>query len=232
MFTRTARYYDRFYAFKDYAGEAARIADIILGADPGARTLLDVGCGTGAHDAYLAERFSVDGVDLQPELVEIARAKVPSARFIVGDMREMDLGRTYDAVICMFGAIAYARDPAGMTQTLCCMAAHLAPEGVVIVEPFIRPENWRTGMVHMQTVDEPELKLCRLNTSDRQGDLAVLRFHYLIGTPEGVEHAEEEHVLGLFTVEQMLSAFTAAGLTAEHREGDGWARGLYVARPA
>jgi len=103
---------------------------------------------------------------------------------------------------------------------------------VVIVEPFIRPENWRTGMVHMQTVDEPELKLCRLNTSDRQGDLAVLRFHYLIGTPEGVEHAEEEHVLGLFTVEQMLSAFTAAGLTAEHREGDGWARGLYVARPA
>jgi hypothetical protein len=145
-------------------------------------------------------------------------------------MQEMDLRRTYDAVVCLFGAIAYTRNMDGMTRALGRMAAHLAPGGVVVVEPFIRPENWQTGIVHMQTVDEPDLKLCRMSTSDRQGDLAVICLHYLIGTPGGVEHAEEEHVLGLFTVEQMLSAFADAGLRAEHDPGGLAGRGLYVAQ--
>ncbi|MBM3493262.1 MAG: hypothetical protein FJX72_02910 [Armatimonadetes bacterium] len=62
------------------------------------------------------------------------------------------------------------------------------------------------------------------------GDLAVIRFRYLIGTPGGAEHAEEEHVLGLFTVEQTLSAFADAGFRADHDPEGLAGRGLYVAQ--
>jgi ubiquinone/menaquinone biosynthesis C-methylase UbiE len=60
MFSKTARYYDKFYAFKDYAGEAERllaiIDDLLRSGDnlrPGGRQLLDVACGTGHHIDHL-----------------------------------------------------------------------------------------------------------------------------------------------------------------------------------
>ncbi len=229
MFTHTAAYYDRIYAFKDYAGEAARLVEIIDAANPGARTLLDVGSGTGAHALHLAERFEVEGVDLQPELVDIATEKVPKASFRVADMRTMDLGRTYDAIVCLFGVIAYARELDAVTEALRRMEAHLAPGGVVVVEPFITPENWRPAGCHLSVVDDDDLKVCRMNASGRVGDLAIIHFHYLIGTAEGVRHEEEEHVLGLFSVDQMLGAFTAAGLAPRHELPGLDGRGLYVA---
>jgi hypothetical protein len=57
-----------------------------------------------------------------------------------------------------------------------------------------------------------------------------VHFHYLVGTPEGVEHLTEDHELGLFTVEEMLGFFEQAGL-AVHYDPEGiFGRGLYVAR--
>jgi hypothetical protein len=57
-----------------------------------------------------------------------------------------------------------------------------------------------------------------------------LTFEYLVGRPEGVERAREEHVLSLFSHEEMASAFTAAGLTATHDPAGLTGRGLYIAR--
>ncbi|MFO7587481.1 MAG: methyltransferase domain-containing protein [Gemmatimonadota bacterium] len=61
---------------KDYAAEARRIRAVILAARPGAGSLLDVGCGTGAHARALNDTgFRVDGIDIEPAFVEIARRR-------------------------------------------------------------------------------------------------------------------------------------------------------------
>jgi hypothetical protein len=62
-----------------------------------------------------------------------------------------------------------------------------------------------------------------------EGTLSTLDFHYLVGTPEGVESFTERHELGLFTRRQYLRAFEAAGLRAEHDPQGLCGRGLYVA---
>ena len=51
-------------------------------------TALDLACGTGRHaTAYLVTRgLDVTGLDLSPKSVKVARAQVPGARFLVGDM--------------------------------------------------------------------------------------------------------------------------------------------------
>ena len=49
MFEKTAEFYDLFYDEKDYAGEAARVRELVAARYAGARTLLDVACGTGRH---------------------------------------------------------------------------------------------------------------------------------------------------------------------------------------
>jgi len=64
-----------------------------------------------------------------------------------------------------------------------------------------------------------------------EGRLSRLRFEYLIGRADGIEHASEIHELGLFTPEEMQASFRAAGLAADY-DAEGFSgRGVYVARP-
>jgi hypothetical protein len=61
-----------------------------------------------------------------------------------------------------------------------------------------------------------------------EGNVAILDFHYLVATAEGIEHFTERHELGLFTEEEYLAAFAQAGLEARHdREWLG-GRGMYI----
>src|SRR5438132_6970452 len=65
MYARSARIYDLLYTgtrIKDYAAEADVLHAIIQRVHPDARTLLDVACGTGAHLAFLRERYEVAGL--------------------------------------------------------------------------------------------------------------------------------------------------------------------------
>ena len=78
-------------------------------------------------------------------------------------------------------------------------------------------------------VDEPELKIARINTVTVEGNRSILELRYLVGRPDGVEHFTERHELTLFEDEEMLDAFRAAGLEVEHDpEGGPMGRGLYV----
>ena len=108
------------------------------------------------------------------------------------------------------------------------MARHLEPGGVLIVEPWLSPDEWIVGKPHLLVVDQPELKVARVNTSARDGILSVVEFHYLVGTPEGVEHFTELHELALFTHEAYVAAFEAAGLRVEHDPEGLMGRGLYA----
>jgi len=81
MFTESAELYDLIYSsFKDYGAEAIQIATLLRTIHPGCKTVLDVACGTGEHARLLAANhgFVVDGLDLDPQFVQIARKKHPA----------------------------------------------------------------------------------------------------------------------------------------------------------
>lgn len=98
-YSKTARYYDRLYAGKDYAGEVQRLVSL-LGVEPDGSqsTLLDVACGTGLHIEHLARYFRVEGLDICPELLEVARDRTPDVLFHLGDMTAFDLGKQYQYI--------------------------------------------------------------------------------------------------------------------------------------
>jgi hypothetical protein len=110
------------------------------------------------------------------------------------------------------------------------MTNHLAPGGVLVIAPFFPPAAWVVGQPHALFVDQPDLKLVRMNVSDidASGTLAILDFHYLVGTPEGVEHFTERHELGLFTDEEYRAAFTQADLVVSYDAEGLIGRGLYI----
>ena len=230
MFADTAEYYDLIYSFKDYADEAARITACIEAEHPHATSVLDVACGTGEHAKHLSQRFAVDGVDIEPRFVEIARAKVPGGRFEVADMRDFELGARYDVVQCLFSSIGYLPTADHVVAALRCFRHHLRPGGLILLEPWLTPAVFREGRVTMVTAEDETTSICRMNVSSRAGRMSRLSFHYLIGSEGGIEHRTETHALALWTVEEMIGFFRGAGLSVHHEAEGLLGRGLYLAR--
>jgi SAM-dependent methyltransferase len=228
VFTRSARFYDAIYSWKDYLAETERLDGLIRERRPAARTLLDVACGTGLHLEHLRDRYEVEGLDLDPELLEIARGRLADVPLREGDMRDFELGKRFDVVTCLFSSIGYAKTEESLRAAIATMARHLEPGGVLVVEPWLTPESYRTPHVGAVFVDEPELKIARVNIAERGVGTSVIVFHYVVGTPEEIDRFEERHELGLFTHEQYLEAFRAAGLSVEHDSEGLMGRGLYL----
>jgi SAM-dependent methyltransferase len=235
MFSEAPELYDLIYQqFKDYAQESGQIAALLERIHPDAESVLDVACGTGEHARILRTRgYEVDGVDIEPAFIRIARQKNPGGSFFEADMLSFDLGRRYDVVMCLFSSIAYVKTLAKVRSALENFRRHLAPRGVVLVEPWFGPGQWHPGSVHMRTAEAEDIKVCRMSYSSVSGRVSVLEFHYLIGGAAGIEHKKEVHELGLFTPEEMSRCFADAGLSVVEHDAKGLdGRGLFIARPA
>jgi SAM-dependent methyltransferase len=221
VFTRTAAFYDAVYAAKDYAAEAEQIDALIEAhALTSATTLLDVACGTGGHLAHLKQQYVAEGLDLDPQLLAIARERHAELRLHLADMVNFDLGRTFDAVVCLFSAIGYVRTVERLNAATQTMARHLKPGGVLLVEPWFMPVGYTVGTVHALYVDQPTLKIARINVSAVHERVSILDFHYLVGTPAGVEQFTERHELGLFTEDEYRAAASTAGLETTFISGN------------
>lgn len=199
----------------------------VRAAKPDASSLLDVGCGTGRYLPYVDPGMTIHGLDLNADFLAVARERCPSAVFHEGDMEEFDLGRRFDAITCLFSSIGYVVTPERLSRALEGFSRHLAPGGVVIIEPWFSPEAFWDGHVSANFVDRPEVKVAWMYRQDRDGNVSRLDIHYLVASTAGVEHFSELHELGLFTQEEYTRAMTDVGLRVTF-DPVGFGRGLYV----
>jgi SAM-dependent methyltransferase len=96
--------------------------------------VLDAGSGTGRVSAALAERgHTVVGVDVDPALVEAARADYPGPRFVVADLATFDLAgeAPFDAAVLAGNVLVFVT-PGSERQVLARVATHVRPDGVVV----------------------------------------------------------------------------------------------------
>ncbi len=222
--------YDRIHAHrgKDYAGEARLIAELVRARNPDAASVLDVAAGTGSHLRYLSVEFpDAAGLEQSPEMIAVAKRRIPGVTVHQGDMREFDLGRTFDVITLMFSSIGYVRDYPDLERTLIVLGRHLGPGGVLVIEPWVFPDTFTPDYLSTDLVRDEYGAVTRFSHSVREGDATVMSVQYLIATPEhGIRHLTDRHRLALFTREQYLAAFEAAGCPAELLEPFG--RGLFV----
>jgi SAM-dependent methyltransferase len=231
MFSKSAQWYDAIYGFKDYQQESTAIINLLKNEHPQAKTLLDVACGTAEHDKYFSRVYQVDGFDLNPEFVKIASHKNLGSQYFVADMTDFELNKTYDIILCLFSSIGYVKTLDKMVKTLMCFKKHLNIGGILVVEPWFTPDAWKTGEpAHMLTAETGDAKICRMNVSEREGTLAIINFHYLVGTCKGIQYFTERHELGLFTVNEMKNAFKETGFIVKVDPEGLTGRGLYIAR--
>lgn len=229
MYKRVAKFYDLLYRFKDYAAAVEQLHPLIQHLNPNAKTLLDVACGTGKHLEYLRNYYQVEGLDLSPDMLNIARERCAEVPFHLGNMVNFTLDHTFDVITCLFSSISFVKTIENVEQAIACMAQHLQPDGIMVIEPWISPEQYWQNKIVANFVEEPELKIAWMYTHEIEDMVSVFNVNYLVGTPQEVEYFTERHEMGLFTQEQYIQAFEKAGLVVDYDSKGLFGRGMYVA---
>lgn len=224
-FEPSARVYDVVYSHLDYEASAVVVEDLIRQRNPSASSLLDMSCGTGLHLSIWRDRFDhVEGADIDPAMLEVARERLgDDIPLHEADFTDFDLGRTFDAVTCMFSAIGYARTPERLDAAIAAMARHLKPGGLLIVEPWLQPSMIVPGHIGGTVSTDDGIVVLRSSRTEYDGDESGgetdLEFVYVVTTSSGSDVFTERHVMGVWTPTRYVEALQTAGLDAEFLEG-------------
>ena len=140
-FAQVARFYDLdLEGFDD---------DVALYLELAAGGVLELGCGTGRVAVPLAEAgLRVTGVDVSPAMLARARERAEGLplRFVEGDMRTLDLGERFGAVLLPLGGLQHMATTAEVAAALATVARHLAPDGQAVVDiEAPHPDDWLPG---------------------------------------------------------------------------------------
>ena len=222
--------YDVIYAWDDYDKDSLFIAEMVQREAPEAKTLLDVACGTGVHLSHFKNQFEVTGLDFTPELLNIARERLPEVPLHQGDMRNFDLGEQFDVVTCFGNSIGYMTTVDDLLSSLQSLSRHVAPRGVLLIEPWLWPERFWVHRYTAGHVANDDSTVAWMQWTDREGHLSLFEIHYLFRTPAGIGHFIDHEEMGLFTDQEYRSAFEEAGLSPSFNTQAFRGYGMYVGR--
>ncbi|MFC9087309.1 class I SAM-dependent methyltransferase [Nocardiopsis dassonvillei] len=216
--TEHAEVYDTVFRSrgKDFTAEAEAVTQLIRSRAPDSTSVLDVACGTGAHLEELAKRFEhTEGLEYAPAMREVALRRSSHLTVHHGDMRDFDLGRTFDAVISLGNSVSCVTDASELETAVARMAAHLAPGGVLVIEPWWFPDNFIDGYVGGHLVEEERRIISRVTHSSRRRNRTRMEVRFTVAEPSGITEFTDVLDVGLFERTEYTAAFERAGCTVE-----------------
>lgn len=124
-----AKYYDIFYQNKNYQKEVNFLLNFIKKSD----CILDVGCGTGNHAELLQKYNRIDGIDLNKEMITIAKNKL-NGNLYIQSILDININQKYDIIISMFAVINHLKDTKELEVALTNLKKHLNKDGSIIID--------------------------------------------------------------------------------------------------
>lgn len=211
--------------FYDAANRWGPDFDYCMALAQGARSVLDLGCGTGELTAALADGRSVTGADPAGAMLDIGRKRPGGALvdWVEADARSMRLGRRFDLVLLTGHAFQVFLTDADQRAALATIAAHLEPTGRFIFDsrnPGFRDPNKLTHK-SSRLLDHPEHgEIDAWNSSAYDPASGILSYEngYRVTATNRAVSASAQI---LYTSREKLEAMIGdAGLTVERWLGD------------
>jgi SAM-dependent methyltransferase len=199
-----------------------------------ARTLLHMGCGGGHHDYTLKKHFELTGVDMSPEMLGLARDLNPEAAYIEGDMRDVRLGRQFDAVIIL-DSIGYMLSEAALREALTNACEHLKPGGVFLTFVEMNPATFVQNTTNAWTNSRGEVELTFVENyydPDPTDSTCECTFVYLIRESGKLRIETDRHLVGMFPIETWRGSFKSVGFEIAELEFTTQGRASSQAAPA
>jgi len=199
---------------EDYVQEATIFANTIKkNSHRPPKTLLDLGCGGGHNDMTLKKHFLVTGVDLSGKMLALASKLNPEIEYIRGDMRNVRLGRKFDAV-AIFDSINYMLSEDDLRRAFRTAYQHLNPGGVFITYLEETKESFTQGKAHSKKSRKDDVELTyieRLYDPIPEDKTYESTMVYLIRKGGELEVFVDRHILGIFRTREVIAILAESG---------------------
>jgi SAM-dependent methyltransferase len=203
---------------EDYAEYASFYRKTIIAACSSTpQTLLELGSGGGNNASHLKAFFSMTLVDLSPGMLSVSRSLNPECEHIQGDMRNVRLGRLFDAVF-IEDAIAYMSTEYDLHRAIETAFVHCRPGGAALFCPDYITETFQSSTRHGgHDVAGRGMRYLEWDWDPDPTDTThITDFAYLLRDEKGEVRCEyDRHVLGLFKCGDWIRAITGVGFRAQ-----------------
>ena len=200
----------------DYAEEVGVFLRLVQDAVEGElRTALELGSGGGNNAWHYAQYLQLSLVDRSPRMLAVSRALNHSAEHLQGDMRDVRLGRSFDAVL-VHDAVSYLTSEADLRAAMATAFAHCRPGGVALFTPDHLRETFRPSTSHGgHDGDGRALRYLEWCYDPDPGDTVVtVDMAYLLRDGERIEVVHDRHLNGLFARSTWLALLHEVGFDA------------------
>jgi SAM-dependent methyltransferase len=233
--------YDVVMEHVPYEEWAGYVHGLITDYSPEARTVLELGCGTGSFALALARMapYRYAATDGSETMLGVARGKAEmegaDIQFSVVDFTDFRLERPVDVVVLLYDGLNYLTESQDLERLFACAHAALTPGGVFIFDQST-PANSINNEAFFEDSGEAEgFRYRRSSSFDRETGLHSTVFEFdILG-----ETYREEHVQRAYTLSDVRNVAEKAAFRVEgtfddfsrDQAGEGSERIHWVVRP-
>jgi SAM-dependent methyltransferase len=184
------------------------------------KTLLHMGCGGGHMDFTFKEEFQLTGLDLSEGMLDHARALNPEVEYLIGDMRDARLGRTFDAVVVL-DSISYMVSQKELNAAFRTAWEHLEPGGVFLTYAEQVKETFEQNKTIARTGVDGETSLTLIENDydpDPEDTTTEYTLVYIIRKDGKFSVETEQHLMGLFPLKVWSRILRSIGFEVKRRK--------------
>jgi SAM-dependent methyltransferase len=215
LYTDLAEWFHLLTPPEHYAEEAAFYRETLVRESRRTlRTVLELGSGGGNNASYLKHHFTMTLVDIAEPMLEISRRLNPECEHLRGDMRDIRLGRRFDAVF-IHDAISYITTEDDLAKAIQTAYVHCLPGGVALFTPDHTRETFTPSTRHGGT-DSGDRGLRYLQwvwDPDLNDSTYIMDMVYLMKNGDNIDCRYDRHIMGLFSNDKWLKLIGDAGFT-------------------
>ncbi len=232
LYDELAEWWPLFSAPADYAEEAAFFAQVLNDSSKlPPRTVLELGSGGGNNALYLKSKFEMTLIDLSAQMLAVSRKLNPECDHRVGDMRTVNLGRTFDAVF-IHDAIAYMTTEADLRAAISNAYRHCRAGGIALFVPDCVRETFAAETRHGGHDGESRSLRYLMWTTDPDPTDTTYRtdFAIMLRDQSGETRVVHDwHIEGIFSRTDWIRLLREVGFEPRTLR-DKWNREIFIAK--
>lgn len=201
LYQELAPWWQQFSPTHEYQEEAAFFKTLLAPA----RTVLELGCGGGNVAFWLKGDFQLTLTDLSEPMLANSRRQNPECEHLQGDMRTLDLGRTFDAVL-IHDAIMYMLTVADLRLAIETAKRHSKR---IVIAPDHLLETFEPGT---ECGGEGDIRWLEW-THDRAGTTVAVDYVLALREGDALRTVVDRQQVGVFGRDTWIELLSEGGYT-------------------
>lgn len=224
VFDEYAHYYDLLYKDKDYDAEANYIDCLIKKYNVNAKTILDLGCGTGKHAELLTKKgYRVHGIDLSEEMLQeayVRAEKNEKLSFGQSNIQEFVLEEKFDVITALFHVMSYQTTDGALGNVFAKAYEHLNDKGIFIFDCWYGPAVLtEKPELRIKRLENDNVKITRIAEPVLRENGNIVEVHYDIfvknQNTQEIREINETHIMRYLFKQEILQLLQNAGFQYE-----------------